>query len=172
MVSSARHNIPRNKFLLIAINLLHRNFIEADRTRAKRLFREIHEGRAAAITSVTMEDDSTVRFKLSLDYSEFGGHLNFSAFRAGLTTLLGNISRALQDKQEVSVFSMEHRPGSLLFGIMGVTAEGDRTNALALGADTQEQAGTVTLRLMYLDPRQFARPDDTAPNAPGESPAP
>lgn len=172
MASSARHNIPRDKFLLIAINLLHRNFIEAGRTRAKRLFREIHEGRAAAITSVTMEDDSTVRFKLSLDHSEFGGHLNFSTFRAGLTNLLGNISRALQDKQEVRVFSMEHHPGSLLFGITGVTVEGDRTNVLALGADTQGRAGTVTLRLMYLDPRQFTRPEDTVPAASGQSPDP
>jgi len=166
---SPRQTIPTDKFLLIAMNLLHRHFIGAGRTQAKRLYRELREGRTVPITRVIMEDESTVRFRLSLDHSEFAGDLNFSAFRGGLSVLLANIARALQDKREVTLFSAEQRTDSLLFGITGMTVEDDRPNVLALGADTREQAGAITLKLMYLDPAQFTRPDEVATQASGEN---
>jgi hypothetical protein len=165
MPQTAQQTIPKDQFLVIAINLLHRQFIAAGRTQAKRLYRDIQEGRTVPITTVRMEDGSTVAFRLSLDHSEFAGHLNFGAFRGGLSVLLGNISRALQDKREVTVFSIEQRPESVLFGITGVTVDGERTSVMVLGADTAGQVGVVTLRLMYLDPAQFARQDERAGQA-------
>ena len=168
MSQSAQQTIPKEKFLVIAVNLLHRHFIAGGRPQAKRLYREIVEGRLAGLTTVKMEDDSTVRFSLSLDHSEFAGHPNFGAFRGGLGVLLGNLARALQDRRDITVFSVEQRPESVLFGITGVTVEGDRTSVMVLGADTGGQAGTVTLRLMYLDPAQFAQQvEDAAPDAGG-----
>ncbi|MEE4145981.1 MAG: hypothetical protein V2I26_14345 [Halieaceae bacterium] len=162
MSQPAQQTIPKEKFLVLAVNLLHRYFIAGGRAQAKRLYREIREGKLVPLTSVKMEDDSTVRFSLSLDHSEFGGHLNFGAFRGGLSVLLGNLARALQDRQDITVFSVEQRQESVLFGITGVTVDGDRTSVMVLGADTQGQAGFVTLRLMYLDPAQFARKGDDA----------
>jgi hypothetical protein len=156
MPQTAPQTIPKDKFLLIALNLLHRQFIGAGRTQAKRLYRDIHEGRVLPITTVRMEDGSTVAFRLSLDHSEFAGHLNFSAFRGGLAVLLANISRALQAKQEVTVFSMAQRPDCVMFGITGVTRDGQRTSVMVLGAETGAEPGKVTLRLMYLDPAQFS----------------
>lgn len=167
MANTAGQSIPKDKFLYIAINLLHRQFIAAGRTQAKRAYNMVREGKVVAITAVKMEDDSTVRFMLSLDHSEFKGHLNFGAFRAGLSTLLGNISRALQDKREVTVFNMEQRPGALLFGVTGVTVEKDQPCVMVLGADLEGQPGTVTLRLMYLDPDQFGRQGEAVAAAPG-----
>ncbi len=171
MPPTAQQTIPKDKFLLLAINLLHRHFIAAGRTQAKRLYREIHEGRIAPITTVKMKDGSTLAFRLSLDHSEFAGHLNFGAFRGGLNVLLGNISRALRDKREVTVFSGQQGPESVLFGITGVTVDGDRTSVMVLGADTAGQAGVVTLMLMYLDPAQFARQDSGAGQAADGTPA-
>ncbi len=156
MSATAQQNIPRDKFLVIAINLLHRNFVAAGRTQAKRLFRDILAGRVVPITTVRMEDGATLAFRLCLDHSEFAGPLNFSAFRGGLGVLLGNISRALQDKREVAVFGMQQRPDSVMFGITGVTRDAERTNVMVLGAETGVEPGKVTLRLMYLDPAQFA----------------
>lgn len=169
MARSAQQPIPKEKFLLIAINLLHRHIVAAGRAQAKRVYRELKEGRVVAITTVKMEDDSTADFRLSLDHSEFKGHLNFGAFRGGLSVLLGNISMALEDKRDVSVFSMEQRPGSILFGITGVTVEGDKPCVMVLGADMEGEAGAVILRLMYLDPAQFGRQTDSAGS--GETPA-
>lgn len=156
MPSTVQQTIPRDKFLVIAINLLHRHCVAAGRTQAKRLFQDIHAGRTVPITTIRMEDGATVAFRLSLDHSEFAGPLNFSAFRGGLGVLLGNISRALQDKREVAVFGMEQRPDSVMFGITGVTRDAERTNVMVLGAETGAEPGKVTLRLMYLDPAQFA----------------
>ncbi len=168
MSKSAQQTIPKEKFLVIAVNLLHRHFIEAGRSQAKRLYREIMEGEVAGLTTVKMEDESTVRFSVSLDHSEFGGHPNFGAFRGGLGVLLGNLARALQDQRDITVFSVEQRPESILFGITGVTVEGDTTSVMVLGADVGGQAGIVTLRLMYLDPAQFAQQgEDAAPDAGG-----
>ena len=156
MAQTAQQNIPKDKFLVIAVNLLHRQFIAGGRTASKRLYREVYDGRVVPVTAVKMEDGATVRFRCSLDHSEFEGHLNFSAFRTSLSTLLGNLARALQERREVTVFSVEQRPQSVMFGITGVTVEDSKPNVMVLGADTDVQGGGVTLKLMYLDPAQFA----------------
>jgi hypothetical protein len=104
---------------------------------------------------------------VSLDHSELAGHLNFGAFRGGLGVLLGNIARALQDKRDVTVFTVEQRPSAMLFGITGVTVEGDRASVMVLGAESGVEAGTITLQLMYLDPAQFASGSTPAQQAIG-----
>ncbi len=162
MAQNRQQTIPKDKFLVIAVNLLHRQFIGAGRTRAKQMYREIEQGRVMPMTAVKMEDNSTVRFRILLDHSEFKGHLNFGAFKASLTTLVGNLSRALQEKKEITVFNVEHGPSSVMFGITAVTVEDDRPNVMVLGADVEGEAAAVTLRLMYLDPAQFTRQDGEA----------
>ena len=37
-----------------------------------------------------------------------------------------------------------------------MTRDAERTNVMVLGAETGVEPGKVTLRLMYLDPAQFA----------------
>lgn len=148
--------IPKDKFLLIAMNLLHREFVASPRTTAKRLFKDILGGHAVQISKVQLEDNTLVNFSLALDQGEYRGKLNFGAFRAGLAALLGNISQALEEGRDVAVFNPEQRPESMLFGITGVTVEDDRPRVLVLGADVGSGGPAVTLRLMYLDHRQFS----------------
>jgi hypothetical protein len=166
MADSPHKSIPKDKFLVMSVNLLHRQFIEAGRTEAKRDYREIAEGRSLVMTSVQMEDNSKILFRLSLDQTEFAGDLRFSAFRTGLNSLLANISMALQEEKDVPVFTQDDQPGCILFGISSVTVQDDRVSVLALGADMEGRPGTVTLRLMYLDPSQFTTP------APGDASGP
>jgi hypothetical protein len=156
MSQPAQKTLPKDKFLVIAVNLLHRLFLEAGRPEAKRLYRGIRDGKVASLTRLRMEDDSILQFQLSMDHSELGGHPGFGAFRGGLEVLLGNINRALQDKQDINVFSSQESPDSMLFGITGVTVERDQTSVMVLGADVSGPTGVVTLRLLYLDPAQFA----------------
>lgn len=156
MAEPAAQTIPKEKFLLIAANLLHRQFILASRTEAKRVFRELFERKVVPMTTVRMEDQSTVAFRLELDHSEFDGKLNFGAFKASLTELLGNIFRSVEVKRDITVFNMQHREQSVMFGVTGVTVEQGQPNVLVLGADTSGPPGNVLLRLMYLDHRQFA----------------
>lgn len=171
MAQSDAQTIPKEKFLLIATNLLHRQFIAAPRTEAKRVFREVAEGRSVPMTTVRMEDNSTVAFRLELDHSEFDGKLNFGAFRASLAVLITNLSRSLEEKRPVTVFNMQHRAQSVLFGVTGVTVEQEKPNVMVLGADTSGPAGNVLLRLMYLDHRQFVASGAGAGAAPGQASA-
>lgn len=157
MAQNSGSTIPTDKFLLIAVNLLHKVFIDATRTEAKQVYRNLDSGRTLGLTNVEMEDESTLRINLSLERSEFTGQLNFGAFKASLSNLLGNIARTLQEGKEVTVFSVEGKPNSVLFGITGVTFEDAQPNVMVLGSDVGDQPGVATLRLMYLDPEQFAQ---------------
>ncbi|PLW69009.1 hypothetical protein C0039_10345 [Pseudohalioglobus lutimaris] len=147
--------MSREQFLTIAVNLLHRAFMQEKRTKAKSLFRDVAEGKMVPLTNVQMEDKSTVRFDLSLDHSEYGGSLNFGAFRNSLTTLLGNLANAVQEKREISTFSAEGNVENMIFGVTGVTVERDVPSVMVLSANIGGRDAAVQLRLMYLDYQQF-----------------
>lgn len=169
MAKFQTQSIPREKFLLMSINMLHRAFIESARTDAKNVYKEISDGNAIHLTTVQMEDKSTVRFDLSLDQTEFKGKLNYGAFRASLATLIGNISQALGDEKEVPVFSGNDGNSSMIFGVTAVTVEQDEDNVMVLAADPGGQGGATMLRLMYLDPQQFAGQQTAGAVDPGSS---
>lgn len=148
-------SMSREQFLTIAVNLLHRAFMQENRTKAKRLFRDVAEGKRVALTNVQMEDKSTVRFDLSLDHSEYDGALNFAAFRNSLSTLLANLANAVQEKREISTFGAEGNDENMIFGVTGVTVERDVPSVIVLSAITAGRDAAVQLRLMYLDYQQF-----------------
>ena len=156
MAELQSHTIPKEQFLTIAANLLYRSLLDASRTQAKRLFRELESGRTLALTDVKMEDGSTVRFKLALDHSEVDGKLNFGAFRASVTTLVHNLGETLRQEQpSIPVFTAEHRPEMSLYGVTAVTSEDDRPRVMVLGSDTEPGRAEIQLRLTYLSPDQF-----------------
>jgi len=148
-------SIPTGKFLSMSANLLHRAFIEANRTTAKQAFRELSGGRTLPIATVKMEDESTVRFRVALDHSEFRGRFNYGAFRASLATLLANIAGALREGKPVSTFAGAGGEGTTIFGISAVTVEEGAPSVMVLGAELGAPGAGVLLRLMYLDPAQF-----------------
>lgn len=163
MAQLQTQSIPREKFLLMAINLLHKAFIESARTDAKNVYKDISAGKAIHLTTVKMEDDSTVRFNLSLDHSEFRGKLNYGAFRASLATLIANITEALREEKEFPLFNADASDSNMIFGITAVTVEEEKPNVMVLGADVGGQGAATMLRLMYLDPKQFAAPQTVDP---------
>ena len=146
--------LPQDKFLLVAISLLNKALLDATRAEAKALYKEISAGQTVHLTTVQLEDKSTARFQLSLAHDEFRGKFNFSALRNSVSTLVGNISRALQDGKELRVFNALNGGGAMIFGVTAVTVEADTPNVLVLAADAG-QANVTTLQLMYLDPAQF-----------------
>ena len=148
-------SIPRDQFLTISTNILYRVFLEASRTDAKKVFRQISEGETVALTNLQMEDRSTLGIQLSMDHSEFRGRLNYGAFRASLNNLIGNIAKNLEQKNEIQTFGAESNEGSMIFGITGLTIEDDQPNVMVLSATMAARDAKVMLRLMYLDPQQF-----------------
>ena len=165
MSQSQTQPISRDKFLIMAANLLHKVLLDVPRTEAKTLYKNISKGDVLHLATVKMEDQSTVRFRATLDHSEFKGKLNFGAFRHSLALLVSNLGQALNDEKEVPVFNEEGDPNAMIFGITAVTQEQNQANIMVLGANTGDDQPSVMLRLMYIDNRQFLEPEAPAENA-------
>ena len=162
MAQIQKQSISQEQFLTIAINLVNRALLESSRTEAKHLFKELSLGKTLPLSEVRMEDESLVRFDLGLDHSEYVGKLNFGGFRGSVALLLSNTAKALQDKQSIEVLSAEHNPEVRMFGITAVTVDEDQPNVMVLGSDTSSPSAKVLLKLMYLEPGQFAAADNDA----------
>ncbi len=120
--------MPQDKFLLVAVNLLHKAFIEATRTEAKALYQKLAVEQVVNLTKVELVDKSVATFQLSLSHSEFNGRINFGAFRASVTALVANITQALRDERELKVFNALNDGGAMIFGITAVTVEDNQRN--------------------------------------------
>ncbi len=166
MLQSQTQSIPRDKFLTIAANLLHKGLLEVSRTEAKSIYKDIEKGLPAYLATVQMEDESTVNFKVTLDHSEFKGRINFGAFRASLALLVSNLGRALNDKQEIATFSAQNDQSSMIFGVTAITQEDNTANIMVLGADTANSQASVIFRLMYIDDSQFISPQPQSEQSP------
>jgi hypothetical protein len=116
------------------------------------------------LTTLQMTGGERAAFHLSLSHTEFCGTLNFSGFRASVSTLIARIASALRDEKEVQVFNALNGGGAMIFGLTAVTLEDGQRNVMVLAADPSVTAGATELQLMYLDPTQFsagvAAPDD------------
>ena len=163
-MSQGSQTVSREKFLTMSVNLLYKAFLESRRTEAKQVFREMLAGKTVALTNVQMEDKSLVRFDVALDHDLYRGKLNFGSFRAGLALLVARLSDALREQRDITVFTAEHDPNVMIFGVTAVTWEEGEPSVMVLGADASSTRGTVELRLQYLDPEQFQNGEaDAAP---------
>ncbi|WP_439107490.1 hypothetical protein [Congregibacter sp.] len=153
--NTQRKSLPTDKFLTVAVNLLHKALIEPSRTEAKSLYRDLEEQKVVALTNLRMEDGSMVRFDLSLNHEHYQGRLNFTSFRTGLTMLLAGIADAVKDPQSLRSYANETNEGSVMFGITALTSEDGKPSVMVLGADSGRGGPNVELQLMYLDPSQF-----------------
>lgn len=159
MSQAQTQSIPRDQFLRMAANLLHKRLLEVPRTQAKNAFKELSQGRSFHLATVKMEDESTVQFSANLDHSEFRGKLNFGAFRTSLGLLVSNLGQVLIENNEFTVFSEETNPDVMIFGVTAVTREADNTNIMVLGANIGDGQPSVLLRLLYIDDSQFLEPE-------------
>lgn len=156
-----QQSISQERFLTMAANLLHRAFIEAQRTDAKNLYKILVEGKKVGLTRVEMEDKSMLDIGLGLDHSEFRGKLNYSAFRASVAALIAETARAIKEEKPVRTFTPQSGEGATIFGITAVTVEDNEPNVLVLGTESGPGA-RLTLELMYVDPQQFVTGDATS----------
>ncbi len=140
--------------MTMAGNVLFKALLEATRADAKRVYKEISDGKRVQLMSVRMDDQTELRFDLHLDHSEYrGDRLNFRSFRDGLASLISAMSEALKGEANIPVFN-EQGGRSMLFGVPGLTQVGDQVNVLMLAADMREP-GCVQLKLQYMEPGQF-----------------
>ena len=159
------------KFITIAVNLLHRSFIDSPRDEAKRLFAEIKAGKTIHLVRIKLEDTSELAVDLALDCSEYVGKLNYAAFKNVMQAMLVCIAKQVQSKAELNVFT-DAETGNIIFNLPGVVEDDEHVNMLVLGAQ-REVPGAVTLKLQFLDVSQFIEESvekgESADGAIGES---
>lgn len=151
-----KHEFTLDKFLTIASNILYKSFFEMPRTEAKNMYKALVEGKRVALVNLKMEDESELRFDVSLDNTEFRGKINFGAFRSSLQALISSTSAQLEAKNEIVTFTGKET-GEVLFGVPGVTQEEGQFNALMLVGEFSATA-VVHLKLQYMEPGQFLEP--------------
>jgi hypothetical protein len=154
-ITSSSRSIPTDKFLTIAVNLLNRSILEANRAAARRIFRQLEQGKDVPITHLQMEDKTLVRVDIALDHSRYQGEISFAAFRTGLSLLLANAAEALRNAQDIKTYRSEHDPNSILFGFVAVTTENNKPSVMVLGSETGSGEPVIRLCLSYLDNVQF-----------------
>ena len=156
--------LDSNQLATVAANLLNQGILESERTSAKRIFRELEANRRVSLTTLKMEDGGTVRMDLSMDATAFNGTLNFSAWRDGVMALVAQLADDLRAEKSLPVFKPIDPPGDAteeevglnLIGCVGATTHDGMVNTLMLGIRPDPSRPIVTLRLVYVDPAQFA----------------
>ncbi len=153
MSGTAEHSIPNKNFMTMGANLLAKAFFEANRTDAKRCFRELCDGKRIGLSRVVMDDKSTIDVLLAMNCDEYCGKISFSHFREQLRLLLKRFAAALEKDEPLEVLT-EQGGASSVFKMPILHSAEEQVNALILGW-AATAPGQLEFRLLYLDPEQF-----------------
>ena len=141
------------ELLTAMINQINKRFFESPKDEAKQLYRELADGAELPFMEITASDQGEVLVKLALDHSKFVGKLNFSRFRDALLSHLQRIAGKINNEEGLNVFTSQET-GDIIFNIPGAVEVDGTRNILVTGVE-QRVAGTMILRLMFLDPNSF-----------------
>ncbi|MEH6549980.1 MAG: hypothetical protein V7711_14935 [Pseudomonadales bacterium] len=157
MSNFSSYSMKPLQFLNMAGSVLHKTFFDSTRQIAKRVYKDIVDGKRQALMTVALEDKSEMQIYLSLDHSEYRGTINFSQFRRQIGVLVSRYAARVQEEGEINLMTNEET-GAQLLNIPAVVADGDQLNVLVLGW-ISKAPGTMDLQLMFLDPEQFRKPE-------------
>ncbi len=141
------------ELLTAMIDQINKRFFESPKDEAKQLYRELADGAELPFMEITASDQGEVLVKLALDHSKFVGKLNFSRFRDALLSHLQRIAGKINNEEGLNVFTSQET-GDIIFNIPGAVEVDGTRNILVTGVE-QRVAGTMILRLTFLDPKSF-----------------
>ena len=145
-------------FLTVIHNNYKRLFLDSSETDAEEEYRKLMDDQTVPIIEISAPDQGEVTCDLALDHSQFLGTLNFSRFRNALIAHLSQIVDTLKSEDELNVLTNEDT-GDIVYYVPGIVEEDGTINVLVTGVE-QRTAGELTVRLMFLDPQQFAAQAD------------
>ena len=141
-------------FLTVIHNNYKRLFLDSSEIDAEEEYRKLMDDQTVPIIEISAPDQGEVTCDLALDHSQFLGTLNFSRFRNALIAHLSQIADTLKSEDELNVLTNEDT-GDIVYYVPGIVEEDGTINVLVTGVE-QRTAGELTVRLMFLDPQQFA----------------
>lgn len=147
-------DLPPTELLTAVYNNLNKRFFEATRNDAKQLYMAVRDGRGIPFMAIVIPDKGDINCSLALDQSQFVGKLNFALFRKALSSHLQRIAGKLSKQEGLNMYTNEAN-GDKIFNLPGLVETGDAVNILVTCIE-QRKAGSMTIRLMFLDPENLA----------------
>lgn len=158
--TSNRPEVNLPKLLELCGGILTRVFFESPKDKSKQLFKDIKKGSTPTLGNLKLGTQMKVDLVISMDYSQYvGPGFNFDVFHVSLRELLKNIAGALRGRQDLDIRTSEQ--GGVLIGRTGVVQVGEHVNVMMLVLETGTP-GQVRMNLIYMDPEQFRRTDQSA----------
>jgi len=148
-------DLPPVELMTAVYNNLNKRFFETTRNDAKQLYVAISDGRGIPFMAIVVPEKGNINCSLALDQSQFVGKLNFSSFKKALASHLQRIAEKLGKQEDLNMYINEAN-GDKIFNLPGLVETGDTVNILVTGIE-QRKAGSMTIRLMFLDPENLAR---------------
>lgn len=137
----------------LAANIVDRLFIKAPKDKAKAAFKDIKQGKAFPLGTVTIQEKLTPNLQLVLDYSEFcGPGFNFDVFVTALKGILIQISQKFQAKADLNIMTSEG--GSVLIHLPGMVQLNEQLNVMVMAFDMGNME-SITIKLMFVEPGQY-----------------
>jgi hypothetical protein len=144
--------IQPTELILAIIKGMNQLFFIVEEEEAKSLFKEIEAGEKPKILNFETKSGN-FDCTLELDVSEYIGQFDFSAFRSLLASHLHNAAEVLKKNAQLNLF-MNQELQELVFHHPGVVVSDDQVNLL-VSSVRQIATGTISIKLMCLDPSQF-----------------
>lgn len=146
---------PRRLFNLGA-NLIAAGFIKQNATEAKKLFKELKQGKAIKGGQLKSEQSGQViPIKLQLDRKEFRGQFNFPNFDVSVRALLKIFdTEARKDKELKTLRTLTNQDtGEVLFNIPSGLSIDENINVLMMAVKPMNDC--IVVRLVFMEPEPF-----------------
>lgn len=144
--------IQPTELMLAIIKGMNQLFFIVEEEEAESLFKEIEAGEKPKILNFETKSGN-LECTLELDVSEYIGQFDFGAFRGLLASHLHNAAEVLNKNEQLNLF-MNQELQELVFHHPGVVVSDDQVNLL-VSSVRQIATGTISIKLMCLDPSQF-----------------
>jgi len=153
-MSNQQVSLPPKLLLAAVIQNLDHHFFGESRESAKIMFKAILNGDPSPFMKIDTGESGDVFCELSLDTSLYVGKLNFSKFRNSLAIMMIAIKERLQAGAPLN--PMHSEQGDTMFNIPGIVKEADGQFNVLVASFRQLGPGLATVRLLFLDPAQYA----------------
>lgn len=143
------------KLLLAAVNQnLDHHFFGESRESAKLMYQAILKGEPSPFMRIDTGEAGEVYCELSLDKTLYVGKLNFGKFKKSLAMMMVGIKERLD--AEAPLNALRSQAGDIMFNIPGIVKEPNGQFNVLVTSFRQLAPGLSTVRLMFLDPDQYA----------------
>ena len=156
MTNEQNVNIDPRRLFNLGANLIAAGFIKQNANEAKKLFKELKQGKAIKGGQLKSEKTGEViPIKLQLDRKEFRGQFNFPNFDVSVRALLKIFdTEARKDKELKTLRTLTNQEtGEVLFNLPSGLSIDDDINVLMMAV--HPQSACMVVKLMFMEPEPF-----------------